>query len=201
MSCCRASSGTAPACPASILAFSAATSCAASSRKPRSFMAVASWERVSVASDNDINGSIPLHGLKALETVLAVAGAFSGLDVELPAMPGADDVQIRLAEAHALIGLVGGDDFLDAMNQQAVAHRTALMRADVEERMQLSLGAHDADLLSLAFHHVARSLRHVCGARHEKLDHRQSFGLCRRRHLRVEPNGTIDDFGARHEQN
>src|SRR5258708_19104684 len=109
MSCCRASSGTAPACPASILAFSAATSCAASSRKPRSFMAVASWERVSVASDNDINGSIPLHRLEALETVLAVAGAFSGLDVEFPAVPGTNDMQVGFAKSHALIGLVGGD--------------------------------------------------------------------------------------------
>src|SRR5262249_34603926 len=81
------------------------------------------------------------------------------------------DVQVFFAEPHALVGLVGRDDLLDAVNQQAVADRAALMRADVEERMQLPPGAHDPDLPPVVLHHIAGALGHIAGTRYEKFDH------------------------------
>src|ERR1700677_2486382 len=125
-------------------------------------------------SDNDINRSIPLYGFKTLETVLAVTGAFAGFDVEFPAMPWADDMQVGFAEPHALIGLVGRDDFLDAVDQQSIANGTALMRTDVQECVQLVLGADDTDLPAFVLHRVARTLRQIRRTRHENLSHRQS---------------------------
>src|SRR5689334_20638519 len=176
-----ASSGTAPACPAETAASSDAASRSAALVRPwqSADIGVISSSDRKLASDNDINGSITLDGLKPLEAMLAVAGAFSGLDVEFPAMPRTDDMQIGLAEAHALIGLVGGDDFFDAMNQQSIANRAALMRTDVEESMQLALGANDTDLPSLMFNHIAGALRHISGTRYENFSHYQSLNSCR----------------------
>jgi hypothetical protein len=110
-------------------------------------------------------------------------------------------MQIRLAETHALIGLVGSDDFLNTMNQQPVAHWSALMRANVEERVKLAFRANNADLSPLAVHHIAGALRHILRPRNENLSHRQSFNLCSPEHLRGGPDDTIEDFHAQHEQN
>ena len=89
-------------------------------------------------------------------------------------------MQVGFAETHALIGLVRSDDFLDAMNQQSVANRPALMRTDVEESVQLALGANDADLPSFMFNHIAGAFRHISGTRYENFGHYQSLNSCRR---------------------
>jgi hypothetical protein len=110
--------------------------------------------------------------------MLAVAGTLSGFDIEFPAVPGTSDMQIGFAEPHPLISLVGGDHFLNAVDQQTVTDRPALMRADIEESVKLAFGANDANLAALVFHRVAAALSDIRRTRNENFSHHQSFSLC-----------------------
>src|SRR5262249_41420386 len=73
-----------------------------------------------------------------------VAGMAAGGEIELVTVPRADDVPL-LAEAQAGALLVRGDEFLDLMEDLALAHRTAGVRADVLIGQHLAAGAEDAD--------------------------------------------------------
>src|SRR5580704_8733742 len=73
-----------------------------------------------------------------------VAGVAAGGEVEFVAVPGADDVAL-FAEAQPRALLVRRDDFLDLMEDLALAHRAARMGTDVFVGQHLAAGAEDAD--------------------------------------------------------
>src|SRR3984957_12818136 len=73
-----------------------------------------------------------------------VAGVAAGGEVEFVAVPRADDVAL-LAKAQPRALLVGRDDFLDLMEDLALANRAAGVRADVFVGQHLAAGAEDAD--------------------------------------------------------
>jgi hypothetical protein len=53
------------------------------------------------------------------------------------------------------------------------------MRTDVEESVQLALGANDTDLPSFMFNHIAGAFRHISGMRYENFGHYQFLNSCR----------------------
>src|SRR5580693_4155859 len=73
-----------------------------------------------------------------------IAGMAAGCEIVLVAVPRADDVA-RFAEAQTDALLVGGDHFLDLVENLALANRTAGMRTHVLVREQLAAVAEDAD--------------------------------------------------------
>src|SRR5262245_30985140 len=77
---------------------------------------------------------------------LGIAGMAAGADVELEAVPGADDMHLRLGEHLALAGAVVGDDFLDLGDHLALASRAAHVRAMVEIGVELAVELEHADL-------------------------------------------------------
>jgi len=64
--------------------------------------------------------------------------------------PVEDFLWRNFAADNASCGGALGDDFFDAMNQQSIANRAALMRTDVEESMQLALAESEAQFRLLA---------------------------------------------------
>src|SRR5712691_3210119 len=69
----------------------------------------------------------------------------SGLEIELEAVPGTDEVAL-LGEAQAGALLVGGERLLDLVEDLPLAHRAAGMRADVLVGDDPVAEAKDADL-------------------------------------------------------
>src|ERR1700759_4478743 len=70
----------------------------------------------------------------------------AGADVEFEAVPGADDVRLRLGERHALAGLVLGDDLLDLGDHLALTDRSAHVRTQVEIGVELAVELENPDL-------------------------------------------------------
>src|ERR1700759_5655163 len=70
----------------------------------------------------------------------------AGADVEFEAVPGADDVRLRLGERHALAGLVLGDDLLDLGDHLALTDRSAHVWAQVEIGVELAVELEHPDL-------------------------------------------------------
>src|SRR5579863_4555371 len=68
----------------------------------------------------------------------------AGGEIVFVTMPRADDVA-RFAEAQPGAFLVGGDDFLDLVEDLALADRAAGMRAGILVGQHLAAGAEDAD--------------------------------------------------------
>src|SRR4030095_12489109 len=68
-----------------------------------------------------------------------VARVLARADVELKAVPGADNVHSRLRERHALAGLVVSDDFLDFSQHLALTGGTAHVRTLIEVGEKLSV--------------------------------------------------------------
>jgi hypothetical protein len=60
-------------------------------------------------------------------------------------MPRAHDVHFIMVEAHALIGFIFGDNFLDLGHHKAFAGRAALMRAQILVSLPLSMDVIDAN--------------------------------------------------------
>ncbi|MCP3473315.1 hypothetical protein NLM33_23660 [Bradyrhizobium sp. CCGUVB1N3] len=114
-------------------------------------------------SYNDIDVPVPLDDLKLADAVLAVAGAAACLDVELPAMPRADQMQI-FGKAHAVIGAIFRNDFFRPVHQDAFADRTALVRTKVEKGVEPALGAKHTDLLLPMFDQGAIAFLQICGS-------------------------------------
>jgi hypothetical protein len=68
----------------------------------------------------------------------------AGREIEFIAVPRADDVAL-LAEAQAGAFLIGRDDFLDLIENLALADRATSMRSDVLIGQHFAAGAEDAD--------------------------------------------------------
>src|SRR3977135_1912997 len=64
------------------------------------------------------------------QAIFGIAAVATGLDVEFPAVPGADDVAL-VGETQAAAGLVGPKLLLDARDHLALAHRAAVMRTAI----------------------------------------------------------------------
>src|SRR5437016_1701673 len=62
------------------------------------------------------------------QAVFRIAAMAAGFDVELPAMPGADDV-LLLRKALSPAGLVRGKHLLDTRDHLALTDRAAVVRA------------------------------------------------------------------------
>src|SRR5271154_5890067 len=73
-----------------------------------------------------------------------VARMAAGREIEFVAVPRADDVAL-LAEAQPGALLVGGDDFLDLMENLALADRAAGMRTDILISQHFAAGPENAD--------------------------------------------------------
>src|SRR5271169_3987266 len=71
----------------------------------------------------------------------------AGRQIEFVAVPRADDVAL-LAEAQPRALLVGRDDFLDLMENLALANRAAGMRANIFISQDLAAGTENADFES-----------------------------------------------------
>src|SRR4029450_13760139 len=95
-------------------------------------------------SDDDVDLVVALDDFVSPQAVSAIAGAAAGLAVEFPAVARAHDLQV-VGVAHAAVGLVGTDVLFDAMDQQPLADRTALVGALVVIGVEPAIGAHDAD--------------------------------------------------------
>src|SRR5262245_50205833 len=95
----------------------------------------ASLARVSASagcmSDDDIDASLALHHLVALELEARVGRAFAGEQLVFPAVPGAHDVRVAVIVGLPEIRLVGGQQFDHLALDHALAGRATLMQAIV----------------------------------------------------------------------
>src|SRR5262245_20685886 len=82
------------------------------------------------AAGLEIDGVVPHGQLDRGEAHRRIAGMLAGLEVELVAVPRADDMALR-AEAQPPAGLVGRDHLLDPIEDLSLAHRAAVVGTDV----------------------------------------------------------------------
>src|SRR5680860_623369 len=87
----------------------------------------------------------------AAQAPLAVTGELAGLDVVLPAVPGADDVDLFLGEPLTQAPLVLGHHRLDLAQHHALGHRTAHVQAVVLQRVEAAVVAQDDNLSAVHF--------------------------------------------------
>src|SRR6266540_2695470 len=99
-----------------------------------------------VVSGDDIDLVSALLGLVPSEASAAVAGAAPGLDIVLPTVPGADDMDLVVGEPLAEEAVVLGEDRLDFADQDAFADRAAHVQAGVLERIEAAVSLEDDDL-------------------------------------------------------
>src|SRR4051812_35185587 len=95
----------------------------------------------------------------------------AGLDVELPAVPGADNVAL-LREPQPLAGLVGRQFLLDARNHLALTNRAAVVRAMVLVGEQLVALPEDAEFEAVDLQHAVVAFRELAEFAHHDLAHR-----------------------------
>src|SRR5215472_8662269 len=100
----------------------------------------------SITSDDDINASLALDDLVALEPDLRVGRAFAGGELVFPAVPGADDVRLVLVVGLAEERFVGAEQVDDLVADDALAGRPALMGALIAVGVEGAGMPVDADL-------------------------------------------------------
>src|SRR5882757_4808705 len=128
----------------------------------------------STTSDDDIDASVALNHVVTLEPQARIGRAFAGLELVLPAVPGADDMRLVLVVGLAEIALVRAVELDHLVPDQALAGRAALMQAmiavgvvgaavPVDPDLDPVL-ADDADIAILHFDFIAdKNLRHPAG--------------------------------------
>jgi hypothetical protein len=119
---------------------------------------------------DDVNFVVPFDNAVSAETVFSVSGASSGFDVELPAVPRANDVEV-VGVFHATIGLIGTEVLLDPVDHQSLADRSALMGAFVQISMDCTVGAKHADCGLSVSENFPLAFFEVGGAGNEQLRH------------------------------
>ncbi|AOK19279.1 hypothetical protein WT26_25445 [Burkholderia cepacia] len=139
--------------------------------------------------ENDIDISVPFSDLKLLQCHAFIACIGSGDGIELPTVPRTYHMQCVWVEAHAAIAATLVDDFFDLMNQQTIANRSALVRADIEVGAQLPLNPHHTDLTVVVRHQLTLALVNFVGWRDEYLSHICStelvVGILKRINIRI----------------
>ena len=113
-------------------------------RKACIVMPLRAAQRFTSLRHADVNLAVAHRDFHRRQAQRRVAGMAAGREIVLVAVPRADDVA-RLAEAQAGALLVGGDDFLDLVEDLALANRAAGMRAHVLVGEHLAAVAEDAD--------------------------------------------------------
>src|SRR6516162_91325 len=108
------------------------------------------------------------HRPQAIFGVTAVA---AGLDVEFPAVPGADDVAL-LGETQAAAGLVRCKLLLDARDHLALTHRTAVVRAMILVGYQPVAFPKNSKLEGIDTQHAVAAIREFVERAHHDLVHR-----------------------------
>src|SRR5262245_6749026 len=105
------------------------------------------------------------------QAIFGIAAVAAGLDVELPAVPGADDV-LALGETQPSAGLVGTQLLLDARDNLALADRSAVVRAMVLVGEEAVAPPKDAELEVVHPQHAVATLRELAELAHHDLVHR-----------------------------
>src|SRR5579862_652495 len=100
----------------------------------------------SSASEDDIDASFALDHFVAFEPELWVRRTFAGLELVLPAMPGADDMRFALVVGLAEEALVRAEQIHHFIPDDALAGRSALVQALIAVGVQGSGVAVDPDL-------------------------------------------------------
>src|SRR4029077_14188869 len=100
-----------------------------------------------------------------------IAAVATGLDVEFPAVPGADDVAL-VGKPQAAAGLVGPQLLLDARDQLAPAHRTAVVRTIILVGDDAVALPEDAELEGVDPQHPVAAFRELAELTHHDFVHR-----------------------------
>src|SRR5262245_14881275 len=137
--------------------------------------ASASLARVSdsaeCTSDDDIDASLVLHHLVALELEARVGGAFAGEQLVFPAVPGADDMRVAMIVGLAEISLVGAQQLDHLALDHALAGRAALMQAVVAVGVEGAGVPVDADFEPVLTDDADIAIAHVHIVTNENLRH------------------------------
>src|SRR5262245_23684178 len=132
-------------------------------------------DSVACTSDDDIDASLALHHLVALELEARVGRAFAGEQLVFPPVPGAHDVRVAVIVGLPEIRLVGGQELDHLALDHALAGRATLMQAivtvgvigagvPVDADLEPVL-ADDADVAVAHFHVLTyENLRHSSSA-------------------------------------
>src|ERR1700704_3099199 len=110
------------------------------------------------------------------QAIFRVAAVAPGLDVEFPAVPGADDVAL-VGETQAPAGLVGPKLLLDARDHLALAHRAAVMRTVILVGDDAVALAENAEFEGIDPQHPVAAFRKLAELAHHDLVHRLTPSL------------------------
>src|SRR5262245_28922796 len=89
----------------------------------------------SMTSDDDIDPSVALNHLVAPKLEARIRCTFAGLELVLPAVPGADDVRLVLVVGLAEKAPVRSEEVHDPVPDDAFAGRAALVQAVIAVRV------------------------------------------------------------------
>src|SRR6185369_14715821 len=122
-------------------------------------------------SDDDIDASLALHHLVALQPQARVRRTFTGEHFVFPAVPGAHDVRIIVVISLADIRLVRGEQLDHLAFDHALAGGTALMQAMVAVGVVRAGVPVDADLEPVLTHDADVAVAHLDILANENLRH------------------------------
>src|SRR5438093_4733465 len=97
-------------------------------------------------SDDDIDASLALHHLVALELEARIGRAFAAEQLVFPAVPGAHDVRVAVIVGLSEISLIGAQELDHLALDHALAGRPALVQAVVAISVVGASVPIDADL-------------------------------------------------------
>src|SRR5262245_4935568 len=143
----------------------------------------ASLARVSASagcmSDDDIDASLALHHLIALELETRVGRAFAGEQLVFPAMPGAHDVRIIVIVGLADVRLIRSEQLDHLALHHTLAGGTTLMQAMVAVGIIGAGVPVDADFEPVLTHDADVAVAHLDIVANENFPHSSPAPGCR----------------------
>src|SRR5262245_29446459 len=128
-------------------------------------------DSVACTSDDDIDASLALHHLIALELEAWIGRAFAGEQPVFPAMPGTHDVRVAVIVGLPEIRLVGAQKLDHLALDHALAGRATLMQAMVAVGVIAASVPIDADLEPILAADADVAVTHFHVLAHENLRH------------------------------
>src|SRR5947208_14290659 len=126
---------------------------------------------ITIVSHAHIDAVVAHTNVDRAEAIFGIAAVAAGLDVEIPAVPGTDDV-LALGKAQPAARLVGPELFFHARDHLALTDRAAVVRAVVLVGAQPIALAEDAELEALHPQHAVAAVRKFAELAHHDLVHR-----------------------------